>query len=241
MPIEIVRVPAFADNYLWLGHGGDETFIVDPGDAAPVLRAAEQRGWAITHILNTHWHGDHTGGNLAVKAASGATVIGPAREADRIPGIDRLVSEGDVFELCGTRVRVLDVPGHTAGHIAFVLDREEMAFVGDTLFALGCGRLFEGTADEMWMSLGKLMALPSDTAIYCAHEYTEANARFALTIEPGNLALRSRAEAIVRARAEGEPTVPTSIALETATNPFLRAGDAAEFARRRLTKDGFRG
>lgn len=241
--IEVVRVPAFRDNYIWLLHDdiSGETVAVDPGDAAPVLAAAAARGWTIDQIWNTHWHADHVGGNLEVKGATGCTITGPAGEAAKIPGIDRAVGGGDTVAIGGHQAMVIDVPAHTAGHIAYYLPNESLLFPGDTLFAMGCGRLFEGTAQDMWTSLGRLMALPDATRVYCAHEYTAANARFALTIEPDNPALLDRATAVDAARARGEATVPTTIGLERATNPFTRASDLAEFARRRAAKDVFQG
>ena len=241
--VEIVRIPALADNYIWLVHDpvSGETMVVDPGEAAPVLAAADARGWRIGQIWNTHWHPDHTGGNAEVKAAHGATITGPAAEAARIPGLDRLVGEGDTVMLGGIEARVLEVPAHTAGHIAFHMASETLVFVGDTLFAMGCGRLFEGTAEQMHESLQRLGALPPETQVYCGHEYTLSNARFAVTAEPGNEALAGRAAAVEVARAAGEATVPTNIALELATNPFLRAVSAAQLAERRQAKDVFRG
>ncbi len=238
--MEVVLVPAFKDNYIFLGHSAatGETMVVDPGEAAPVLAEAQRRGWRITHILNTHWHGDHTGGNAAVKAATGATLIGPS-ENGRIADLDRTVADGDRVHFGETEGQVIAVPGHTAGHIAFHFDDPGIAFVGDTLFALGCGRLLEGTPAQMFASLAKLMALPDPTFVYCAHEYTEANLRFAESVDPDNPALRQRAEIIRIERAAGQPTVPTTISLERATNPFTRADTVARFAELRAAKDSF--
>lgn len=239
--MEIVRIPVLADNYVWLAHDGDETAAIDPAVAEPVLAAAAERGWTITQILNTHWHPDHVGGNAAIVAATGAKVTGPAGEAARIPGIERAVGEGDAVRVGNAVGRVLDVGGHTAGHIAYVFDDEGVLFPGDTLFALGCGRLFEGTPEQMFASLAKLKVLPEATKVYCAHEYTQSNARYAVTAEPDNAALKARAAAIDAARARGEATVPSTIGEELATNPFLRAASVAEFAARRAAKDSFRG
>lgn len=241
--MEVVLVPAFTDNYIFLARYGEDgrALVVDPGEAGPVLAEAARLGWSITHVLNTHWHADHTGGNAAVKAATGAEIIGPADEAAKIPTLDRMVRGGDTVALGPLMARVIDVPGHTAGHIAFHFAEPSAVFVGDTLFALGCGRLFEGTAGQMHASLAALMALPDDITVYCAHEYTAANARFAVTVDPGNAALAERAAAIAITRARGEPTVPTSIGLERATNPFVRTPSSTEFARLRSAKDAFRG
>ncbi len=241
--IEIVRIPALSDNYIWLVHEpvSGETMVVDPALAEPVLDEASRRGWRITQIWNTHWHPDHTGGNEAIKAATGCTITGPAAEAARIPTLDRLVAEGDVVSLGAVTAQVIDVPAHTAGHIAYHLASEQAAFVGDTLFAMGCGRLFEGTADQMFGNMRKLEALPDETRVYCAHEYTQSNGRYALVAEPDNAALAARMVAVDAARSAGEPTVPTTIALERATNPFMRAADVAELAQRRAEKDAFRG
>jgi hydroxyacylglutathione hydrolase len=238
--LEIVPVPAFADNYLWLVNDSDsgETAVVDPGDAAPVLAEANRRGWTIGQVWNTHWHPDHTGGNLAVKEASDATVSGPASES--IPGRDIALSEGDSVRLGKHIGRVVAVPGHTLGHIALIFDEDEVAFVGDTLFAMGCGRLFEGTPEQMFGSLGKLAELPEETRLYCAHEYTLSNGRFAAYAEPANRDIADRLAAVEELRSKGEITVPTTVAAERATNPFVRATDWHEFARLRSEKDSFR-
>ncbi len=240
--LEIARIPVLSDNYVWLVHepGSGETAVVDPAVAEPVLAEAEARGWRITQIWNTHWHPDHTGGNAAIKAATGALVTGPAAEAARIPTLDRQVREGDRLTLGPVEAEVLEVPAHTAGHIAYHLPSEEVVFVGDTLFAMGCGRLFEGTAEQMHSNLRRLAALPPETRAYCAHEYTLSNGRFAVTVEPGNEALARRMAGVEAARAAGEATVPTTIALELATNPFMRASSAAELAELRRAKDNFR-
>lgn len=239
--LEVVAVPAFSDNYLWLvrDSASGDTAVIDPGDAIPVLAEADRRGWRIGQVLNTHWHPDHTGGNLAVKA-TGARVSGPAAEADRIPGIDVALKEGDTVSIGGHIGDVWEVPGHTLGHIAFIFRSAGIAFVGDTLFAMGCGRLFEGTPEQMFASLTRLAALPGDTLAYCAHEYTLANAKFAAHAEPDNEATADRLAEVERLRADGLMTVPTTIALERATNPFIRAASVADFADRRAAKDSFR-
>ena len=227
MPLEIQIVPVLSDNYVWLAHepASGATAVVDPAVAAPVLAAARQRDWTISHILNTHHHGDHVGGNLEIKEATGCTIVGPKPDAARIPGIDIAVDEGDRATLGAETAEVFFVPGHTRGHIAYWFANARALFCGDTLFVMGCGRLFEGTPQQMWRSLGKLRGLPADTRVYCAHEYTQSNARFALTVDPANAALKARARAVDAARAAGRPTVPSTIGEERATNPFLRADD----------------
>jgi len=240
--LDIVQIPVLSDNYVYLVHESESgaTAVIDPAVAEPVLAAVAARGWTISDIWNTHWHPDHTGANLAIKAATGSRITGPAGEAAKIPGIDRAVVEGDTLILGGAMARVIDVPGHTAGHNAYWFEGDGALFCGDTLFALGCGRLFEGTAPQMHASLSKLMALPDATRVYCAHEYTQSNARFAVTVEPANADLAARVVAIDAARARGLPTVPSTIGLERATNPFVRT-DAAGFATARAAKDSFRG
>jgi hydroxyacylglutathione hydrolase len=238
--MDIVAVPAFSDNYLWLVHdeSSGETAVVDPGAAEPVLAEATRRRWQITQVWNTHWHPDHTGGNLAIKEATGARVSGPA--AENIAGRDFALKEGDEVRLGEHVGRVMEVPGHTSGHIALIFDSERVAFVGDTLFAMGCGRLFEGTPEQMYRSLRRLIRLPDETRLFCAHEYTLANARFAAHAEPENLAIADRLERTKQLRNEGRITVPTTVAQERETNPFVRATDVDEFARLRKEKDSFR-
>ncbi|MEW4468207.1 hydroxyacylglutathione hydrolase [Parasphingorhabdus sp. JC815] len=239
--LEIIRIPVLSDNYVWLVHEAvsKETMVVDPAVAEPVLAEADKRGWKITQIWNTHWHPDHTGGNAAIKEATGCHITGPEAEKDRIPTLDTLVKQGDTVRLGEVVADVIDVPAHTAGHIAFHLAKEKIVFVGDTLFAMGCGRLFEGTAAQMYDNMQKLSKLPSDTKVYCAHEYTQANGEYALVAEPDNQALKERMEKVLAARSRGEATVPTTIALELATNPFMRASSVEQLAERREAKDNF--
>ncbi|MBK8160835.1 MAG: hydroxyacylglutathione hydrolase [Rhodospirillaceae bacterium] len=237
-PLEIVVFPMLSDNYGFLIHDpvSGATAVVDPAEAAPALAACAEHGWKLTHILNTHHHGDHVGGNLDLKAQTGCTIIGPAYDRDRIPGIDIAVDEASGADFAGHHARVFFVPGHTRGHIAYWFADDHALFCGDTLFSLGCGRLFEGTPVQMWSSLLKLRALPDDTRIYCAHEYTQSNCRFALTAEPENAALKEQAELIKAARAAGQFTVPSTLAVEKACNPFLRADQPT--LRRRFGGEG---
>ena len=241
MAIEVVCIPVLSDNYVWLVHepNSGATMVVDPAVAAPILAEAAARGWQITDIWNTHWHPDHTGGNAEIKAATGCTITGPAAEAERIPTLDVQVKGGDVVRLGAIEATVIDVPAHTAGHIAYYLANEAAAFVGDTLFAMGCGRLFEGTAAQMFENMAKLATLPDATMVYCAHEYTQSNGRYALVAEPENRALIARMTQVDAARVRGEATVPTTIGDEKATNPFMRATSVEQLAERRAAKDAF--
>jgi hydroxyacylglutathione hydrolase len=243
MAVDILRVPVLSDNYVWLMHdpASGETVVIDPAVADPVLAAADAKGWRITQIWNTHWHPDHVGGNEAIKAATGCRITGPKAEAAKIPTLDVQVAEGDVVRIGNITAKVIDVPAHTAGHIAYHLPDEDVVFVGDTLFAMGCGRLFEGTAAQMYDNMTRLAALPPATRVYCAHEYTQGNGRYALVAEPDNAAIAARMRDVDAARAIGEPTVPTTIAQERETNPFMRAGSVAELAERRAAKDVFKG
>lgn len=221
--------PCLKDNYGFLLHDPvtGETATIDTPEAGRILAEAEAKGWKITQIWNTHWHADHAGGNAEIVAKTGAKVFGP-QEVDRIGAApDTILHEGDTVKLGGITARILETPGHTLGHIVYHLPNDHIAFVGDTLFALGCGRLFEGTPGQMWTSLSKLRALPDDTTVYCAHEYTESNAKFALSVDAGNAALRTYATDVTAKRARNEPTVPTTIGKEKAANPFLRADDPA--------------
>ena len=252
MGIEIEQFMCRSDNFGVLVHdpASGETASIDAPEAGPIVAALERRGWRLTHVLVTHHHPDHTDGIGALKAL-GAKVVGPAGEADRIRGLDRLVSGGDAFTVCGEAVEVIDTPGHTSGQIAYHMPGAARLFTADALFSLGCGRVFEGTMEEMHASLQRLAALPPATMIHCGHEYTASNARFALTVDPDNAALGARADEVMRLREREEPTLPVRLADELAQNPFLRphdpairrtlgmegAGDAAVFAELRRRKD----
>lgn len=237
MALEIEQVPVLSDNYVHLARDPDTgaCAAVDPAVADPVLEALDRLGWTLTHILCTHHHGDHVGGNLEVKRATGATIIGALADAHRIPGIEVEVQEGDRVEIGNEAARVFFVPGHTAGHIAYFFEDSRVLFPGDTLFSLGCGRLFEGTAAQMWESLCKLRALPDDTRVFPAHEYTNSNADFALTVEPDNPALNARADEVLQLRESGRSSLPATMAGEKAANPFLRADEPALLAAAGLT------
>lgn len=254
MTLEVHQFPCLDDNYGYLLHdpASGETVCIDTPDADAYLRQAASKGWQITQIWNTHWHPDHAGGNEAIKAATGCTVVAPAGEADKIAGIDRTVGQGDTVSLGRWQANVIDVGGHTMGHIAYHLPGADIAFVGDAVFALGCGRMFEGTAPQFWASLSRIKALPPQTLLYCAHEYTASNARFAVHADPDNAALADYVAEITQRRTKGQPTVPSKLERELATNPFLRAddpamqsrwgngGDAvATFAALRSAKDSF--
>jgi hydroxyacylglutathione hydrolase len=241
--LEVLRIAVLRDNYVWLIHEpvSAETVVIDPAVGEPVLQAAAARGWRISQIWNTHWHGDHIGGNERIKAATRCLVTGPAAEASKIATLDWTVREGDRVAIGGIEAEVLEMPAHTAGHIAYHFASEGVIFVGDTLFAMGCGRLFEGSPEQMHANLQRLARLPEATKVYCAHEYTLSNARFAVTVEPDNAELRTRLAAVESARAAGEATVPTTIGEERATNVFMRAGSVEEFAHRRHAKDVFAG
>lgn len=256
MPIDIRQFPCLSDNYGYLvrDRATGAVATIDTPDSDAINAALAREGWRLTHILNTHWHPDHAGGNLALKERWQCRIFGPRREATKIPGLDEPVGEGDIVSLGASRAVVRDTPGHTAGHIVFHFNDDGAAFVGDTIFALGCGRLFEGTPKEMWASLSKIAQMPPSTRLYCAHEYTQSNARFAVTVDAHNDTLRARVKEINEKRARGEPTVPSTVAEELATNPFLRAahdalrravdlpnGDAVTvFAEIRRRKDSFR-
>ena len=239
--LTVSAVPVLSDNYVWLIHDSEsgEAAAVDPSVADPVLAAAEAQGLRITQVLNTHWHPDHTGGNDAIRNATGCAITGPA-EAERVSRMDRIVSEGDRIRVGGSEAVVWDIPAHTAGHIALYFEDEGMIFVGDTMFAMGCGRLFEGTAEQMYANMQRIADLPDDVRIYCGHEYTLANARFAAHVDPDNEDVRRRLERVSAQRDAGEITLPTTVADERATNPFVRARNAREFAQLRAAKDSFR-
>jgi len=239
--MEIVPVPVLTDNYVWLIHNDatGETAAVDPSVADPVLEAVAAKGWSLTQILNTHWHPDHTGGNQGIKAATGAPITAPA-EAQRVSAVDRVVAEGNRVTVAGAEAIIWDIPAHTAGHIAYYFEDERMIFVGDTMFAMGCGRLFEGTAEQMYANMQRIAALPGDVRIYCGHEYTLANAHFAAHAEPDNAAVTARLEQVKALREAETITLPTTVAQERETNPFVRATNWQEFARLRSEKDSFR-
>jgi hydroxyacylglutathione hydrolase len=223
--LEVHQFPARSDNYGVLIHDPETgaTASIDAPDANSIMAALEEKGWTLTHIFVTHHHGDHTAGNKRLKALTRCIIVGPQGEARRIPAIDVEVSEGDSVAVGKTNGLVIETPGHTRGHISYLFPKNGIVFVGDTLFSVGCGKLLEGDAKMMWRSLQKLMALPPETQLYCGHEYTRANTKFALTVEPGNAALQARAVEAEELAKRKQPALPTTIAKELATNPFLRA------------------
>ena len=255
MPLEIVTIPCLRDNYAFLLHSSDtnETAVIDVPEVGPILAALNERGWQLSEIWITHHHSDHIDGVADLKDVTGALVVGAKADAHRLPPLNHAVEDGETYRFAGSDVQVMDVSGHTVGHIAFHVPDAKAVFTADSLMALGCGRLFEGTADQMWASLSKLAALPAETLICSGHEYTAANAKFALSIESGNSDLISRVGAIETARAADRPTVPSTLADELATNPFLRAHlpnikaaldmkdatDAETFGEIRRRKDAF--
>ncbi|HWF76521.1 MAG TPA: hydroxyacylglutathione hydrolase [Caulobacteraceae bacterium] len=253
MTLTVRQFPCLSDNYGFLirDDASGKTACIDTPDAGAILKELKAAGWGLDFIFNTHWHPDHAGGNAEIQKATGCVIVGPA-EVTRIAPLDREVHGGDTVELGDTKFQVIETGGHTLGHIAYHDGADHVAFVGDTLFALGCGRLFEGQPEQMWASLSRLAALPDDTKVYCAHEYTASNARFALSVDP-DPALKARADEVFAARQRGEWTVPTTIGLEKATNPFLRAPllagrvgkagapDYEAFAAVRAAKDAFKG
>ena len=243
MPVTAQPVPILQDNYAWLLRDAatGRQAVVDPADADAAIRAVDATGGTLDLILLTHHHDDHVAGVDAVRRRYGCPVIGAAADAHRLPPLDRGVAEGDQVSFGESAARVIDTPGHTRGHIAFVFEEGEPVLLsGDTLFSLGCGRLLEGTPAEMFASLRKLAALPPDTLVCCGHEYTQSNARFALHVEPANYPLQVRADEVDRLRAAGKPTVPSRLGDELAANPFLRAPDVAALAALRAEKDRFR-
>jgi hydroxyacylglutathione hydrolase len=255
MPLDVIRIPALSDNYAFLIQCSDtgRTAVIDTPEAAPILATAREKGWRINEIWNTHHHADHVQGNAEIADQEGASITAPDSEADQIGAVTRRVRPGDRVSLGACEAQVLDVGGHTKGHIAYWFDQEKVLFCGDALFALGCGRMFEGTPEQMQAGLARLRALPDDVVVWCAHEYTASNAKFALSVDAGNPQLRAYADEVFDRRGRGEPTVPTTMAREKAANPFLRwddpairahldmkdADDVAVFAELRRRKDGF--
>lgn len=227
--LKILQIPVLTDNYIYLIHDEDskQTAVVDPAEAKPVLDALKKYGWRLHFILNTHHHSDHVGGNLELKKQTGCKIIASGSDNHRIPGIDIAVRDRSYFQLGSHPISIIATSGHTLGHIVYYFEDDDLLFCGDTLFALGCGRLFEGSAEQLWESLQKLKNLPENTKVYCAHEYTLNNGKFALSVEPDNQALQSRMESIIQLRENKQPTVPSTIGEELKTNPFFRENSAS--------------
>ncbi len=232
MNLEIKILPMFDDNYGFIVRDPltEKTLTVDPGDPEVILKELERNQWQLDFILNTHHHHDHVGGNALIKSETNCKIIGPVADSHRIPEMDQGVSQGDTVIFGKHKIEIIETPGHTTGHICFHFAGEKIVFVGDTLFAMGCGRLFEGTPAQMWHSLKKISAFPEETKVYCAHEYTLKNGQFALTVEPNNLKLQQRVEEVHSLRNQGKKTIPTTIGLEQETNPFLRADKIKTFS-----------
>lgn len=241
MAVLIHQFPCLQDNYGFLVHDTDsqQTACIDTPDADEILRQLKHKGWQLTHIWNTHWHPDHAGGNIALKTATGAKVYAPIYEKDRIDGIDHIVSDGNTVALGRTEFYIHHCPGHTLGHIIYHAPAERIAFVGDVIFKLGCGRVFEGTMDQMFQSLQIIKSLSDDTALYCAHEYSLANAEFSISAAPSDPLIQTAKTAIEDLRDQGHPTVPTTVAFEKKHNLFLRAKTVQEFSELRQQKDRF--
>lgn len=241
--MEILQIPIIPHNanYAYILHDAQsgETAMLDPGDAKPMLEILAQKGWSLDYILNTHHHWDHTDGNSEVKAATGCRVIGYAHDSERIPVIDQRVDVGEEIKICGTIAKVMFLPGHTRGHIAYYFEEEKALFSGDVIFAMGCGRLFEGTPQQMYQSFQQLKALPDDTRVYCAHEYTLTNATFATAVLPENHMIQTRYQEVKRMRENNLPTIPTTIGLERETNPFMLAENIKEFTKFRETRNTY--
>ncbi len=253
--LEIIQIPVLTDNYIYLLHDEacNKTAVVDPAEAEPVLAVLKQKGWSLDYIFNTHHHWDHVGGNLELKEQTGCLILASSEDQHRIPGIDHTLDDGEKIKLGEENIGIISTPGHTLGHIVYYCHQQHALFCGDTLFSLGCGRLFEGAPEQMFHSLEKIKALPDDTKIYCAHEYTAANARFALSVDPSNEALIAYASKINQLIEQQQPTIPSLLADEKACNPFLRPDalsireslnmldkeDLEVFARLRKMKDHF--
>lgn len=239
MTLDVQIIPILKDNYAYLIQSGDVTAIIDPGETAPIIDVLDNQGLSLDYILNTHHHGDHVAGNKALLKRYGAKLVAPAKEVSKIRGVDIELSERDVFEFGDTQAHILETSGHTLGGICIYFEEDKVLFSGDTLFSLGCGRLFEGTAEDMFRSFEKLNALPDDTLVYPGHEYTQSNAAFCLHVDPENEALQARSQEIDDIRSRGVPTIPVSLGVEKVTNPFLKAKSADEFAALRTLKDKF--